>query len=263
MEEEIEQRIINVPKDKNLTVVTQLTHFSIITYLVKRDKLRDLIPIQFDIYSIIVEGEAFGLVSAVTFVDKDFRFKKLIPFLKLEFPQTNYRTYIIDKETGENCAWFFGTGLGSPLVYLPQKLWKMPWFFSKYKTHFKYSHKYTSYKIEIFAENSSANIYILEDEEPNLKLEEFNSLNEAKLILTHPVTGYFLRSDKYLGRYKIWHPKMEIKTGQCKHAYFEKFEKIGLLTKEEMKHPYSVLITKEIDFIIDLPPVKLKKVTFE
>lgn len=256
---EINKRIENKPKDKLLTVSTLLRHFSIVTYLVEIEKLRAVIPPKFDIYTILVDNKQFGLVSAVTFIDKDFRFKNLLPFWKLQFPQTNYRAYIIDKETGENCAWFFGTGLGSPYVFVPQKIWKMPWFYSKYNTHFDYTNRYNSYKVEISAPNSSAIIDIVEDEIPNFDTTDFKSSEEARLILTHPVVGYYFRTDNKLGQYQIWHPKMEIKTGQSKNTYFEKFEKIGLLTPEKMKQPYSVLLTSEIEFIIDLPPKRNKR----
>lgn len=254
---EIKERIRNKPVDKLLTVSTKLRHFSILTYLVEFEKLRNIIPEKFDIYTIVVDNKKFGLISAVTFIDKDFHFKKILPFWKLEFPQTNYRAYIVNKDSGEKCAWFFGTGLGSPLVAIPKMIWKMPWFYSKYKTNFEYADKYLTYKIEISAFNSSATIDVIEDERSNFITKDFTSFEEARLILTHPVTGYFLRSDNTIGQYKIWHPEMEIKTGQCKNAYFEKYEKLGLLSKEEMKQPYSVLLTKEIEFIIDLPPKKI------
>lgn len=254
---EIRARISNKPVENLLTVSTLLRHFSIITYLVELEKLRAVIPEKFDIYTIVVDNKQFGLVSAVTFIDKDFHFKKIFPFWKLQFPQTNYRAYVVDKYTGEKCAWFFGTGLGSPLVVIPKRLWKMPWFFSKYKTYFDYKDRYLSYKIEISAPNSSATIDIEEHETSNFITKDFRNSEEARLILTHPVTGYFSRSDGNIGRYKIWHPKMEIKTGRCKNAYFEKFEKLRLLSMDEMNKPYSILLTKEIEFIIDLPPKQL------
>jgi len=255
---EIHSRVKSTPIGNILTAATQLGHFSIITYLVPIEKLRKVIPSRFDIYTVTIGGAHWGLVSAVTFIDKDFHFKNILPFWKLQFPQTNYRAYIIDKATGENCAWFFGTGLGSALVFIPQKVWKMPWFLSKYKTNFEHKGKYSSYQVEITAPGANANIDIIEDPVPHFITKDFSNEEEARLILTHPVTGYFKRSDNYIGRYKIWHPLMEIRTGQCKNAYFEKFEKLGLLTMEQMKQPYSVLLTREIDFIIDLPPQKLE-----
>jgi hypothetical protein len=256
---ELNNRIVNLPVGKMFTALTTLEHFSIITYAVAHEKLRKLIPSQFDIYPIFLNGKKCGLVSAVTFIDKDFRFKKILPCNKFSFPQTNYRAYMIDKESGESCAWFFETSLGSLLALIPKTVWKMPWFYSQYKTNFGIKDgKYISYKVDIFSRTATANIDILESEDMNSIPDGFKSREEAELILTHPVTGYYLRSDGNLGRYQIWHPKMLIRPGQCSNAYFQIFEELGLLEKEEMKRPYSIFMTNKIEFIIDLPPKNIK-----
>lgn len=255
---EIENRIDNLPVEKILTVTTTLKDFSIITYTVDIEKLRRVIPERFDIYTIILHGKKFGLVSAVTFIDKDFCFKRLLPFVKFNFPQTNYRAYIVDRVSGEKCVWFFGTGLGSQFVQVPKIFWKMPWFYSHYTMNFEMKGtKYSSYKVDIQAEKGNANIDIAENETIDFISDGFSGKEEAELILTHPITGYFLRTDNQIGRYQIWHPKMEYRTAQCNNAYFQKYETLGLLNKEEMKRPYSILITNEIYFIIDLPPHKI------
>jgi len=84
-------------------------------------------------------------------------------------------------------------------------------------------------------------------------LEGFESIDEQLLILTHPVTGYYFKRNNNIGTYNIWHPKMELFNGEPIDIYFELFEKLGLLSKEEMKNPHSVLMTPAIDFDILLP----------
>lgn len=254
---DLNSRVANRPDENILNVHTYLEHFSIITYLVEVEKLRKHIPEEFDIFTLNINFIEYGLVSAVTFIDKDFNFKNILPFYKVSFPQTNYRSYIIDKKSGENCAWFFGTGIGSKLVNIPKNLWKMPWFYSIYETEFIHNIKYEKYKINIHAENSSAQIDIVEDNVSSFGKLDFKDINQAQLILTHPVTGYFKRSDHQIGKYKIWHPEMKISTARANNLYFEKFEKLNLLDAEEMKNPYSILLTKEIEFIIDLPPKRI------
>ena len=134
----------------------------------------------------------------------------------------------------------------------------MPWFYSDYKTIFRLENEiYSEYNIKIKADHADAVIDIVQDANLVFNKLDFESLEEAKLILTHPVTGYFKRSDDKIGRYKIWHPKMEISIGKANNLYFEKFEHLNLLNKDQMKNPYSILLTKEIDFIIDLPPKKI------
>ena len=43
------------------------------------------------------------------------------------FSQTNYRTYMIDRETGERTVWFFGTTLDHWSIVIPKYLWRFPW----------------------------------------------------------------------------------------------------------------------------------------
>ncbi len=251
---QIKDRVDKVPLTRNFTIFTTLQHFSIITYKVEFERLRRAIPQEFEIYTILVNGVKYGLVSAVTFLDRDFRFNKLFPFLKFNFVQTNYRAYIIDKKSGEHCAWFFGTGIGSGFYLIPKNIWKMPWFYTKYEVNCRCNNgRYDRYTISSKTPGSSLIIDISETTNPPT-IEGFDCLEQAEFILTHPVTGYFARADKKIGSYKIWHPKMLCKTARCNTAYFEKFEALNLLNKEEMKHPHSVLITDSIDFIIDLPP---------
>ena len=75
-----------------------------------------------------------------------------------------------------------------------------------------------------------------------------------KLILTHPIEGYFHRLDDALGTYSIWHPEMQLTMGQPKHLYFSLYERLGLLSKEEMQQPHSIFICPQILFEIYLPP---------
>ena len=121
----LEQHLIR-PRSDWLTVRTELIHFTLINYAVPVARLRKWIPAdRFDIPEFDIGGERLALLSVVPFVDKDFRYKKL-PFLCFNFPQTNFRVYITDRATGESCAWFFGTTLGSRVVHVSRALWKIP-----------------------------------------------------------------------------------------------------------------------------------------
>lgn len=251
--EEIEKRIQNKPAENFLTVASTLFNFSIVSYLVEPSALRKHIPEDFDLYTVWIDGKQKGLVSAVSFMNKKFRFKNLFPFIQSNFGQTNYRVYIKDRNTGENCAWFLGTSLGSPLVYIPRLLWKMPWFYARYTTVLN-----SPYSLQMDTKKCTTQLNITEDETPDPKWEGFSSPEEAMLVLTHPVKGYFTRRDGKISTYGVWHPRMDIKTGRAGKIYFKKFEDWGLLTKDEMLHPYSVLITPSIYFQVYLPPHRVK-----
>ena len=55
--------------------------------------------------------------------------------------------------------------------------------------------------------------------------------------------------------YRIAHKKMELKIGTTQSMYFSLYERLGLLTKEEMNKPFSIFYLDEIRFDIELPPV--------
>ena len=256
---ETEKRIAQRLKRSYLDVNTKLEHFALISYKVPVEKMEHLIPKPFKLWTFIENGTEYALLSAVPFKDKDFAFYRIAKFIKLSFYQTNFRTYIIDERDNSTSAWFFGTTLGSFLSIIPKRIWKMPWEKGKYNFNFtKTNGVYSSYNMGFKSKLGDGNIQIESTKTNAQLLNGFKSIDEQIHILTHPIIGYYYRSKKEIGTYEIWHPKMNLKIGKAKHLYFELFEKLGFLTKEEMNKPHSVLITPEIEFDILLPPKMLK-----
>jgi hypothetical protein len=259
--EEIEKRIENRLGRSLLDANTQLEHFAIITYQIPLNKIQHLIPARFKLWSFKENEIEYALVSAVPFKDRDFSFHRISKYPSFNFFQTNFRTYIIDTTDQSPCAWFFGTTLGSLTSLIPKKVWKMPWEYGKYKFTSKFvDHLYVEYnmKFESILGNGIVNIKSTGNELGILK--GFETKDEQDLILTHPVIGYYNLSEQELGTYEIWHPRIDLKEGVAIELYFELFEKLGFLTKEEMNKPHSVLITPKIEFEILLPPKRIKKV---
>jgi hypothetical protein len=258
--EETDSRIKNRIKRSLLDVNTMLEHFAIISYKVPVSKIKHLIPNSFKLWSFKENGIEYALISAVPFKDKDFSFYRLSRFPSFNFFQTNFRTYIIDQRDNSNVAWFFGTTLGSLSSFIPEKVWKMPWKYGKY--HFKYdlnNSEYSMYKMNFESKQGKGIAHIKNTGNQMKVLEGFDSLEQQIHILTHPVIGYYDLNENEFGTYEIWHPKIDLKEGIAIQAYFEIFEKLGFLTKEEMNNPHSVLITPEIEFDILLPPKRRKK----
>ena len=253
--EELENRIADRSQRSLLDVKTRLEHFSLISYKVPISRIEHLIPSRFKLWTFKTEGIEYALVSAVPFMDTDFSFYRIFKYPKFKFYQTNFRTYVIDQETGKNCAWFFGTTLGSLTSLIPKLRWKMPWQYGSFKFQFELNKKqYLKYEME-FKSKQGAGIANIKSSKNEMKLlEGFKSIDEQYLILTHPVTGYYFKRNKSLGTYDLWHPKMELFIGEPINLYFELFENLGLLTRDEMQAPHSILITPSIDFDILLPP---------
>ena len=258
----LENRINKRVELTGIDVRTRLQHFALINYAIPKERLLPHIPQdRFILPEFIINDKKFCLMSAVPFLDIDFFFPKLFPFLKFSFFQTNFRVYVIDKQTMQHSVWFFGTTLGSKIVNIPRYAFRLPWHYAKYNTSIKlnsYNNKYETYKITSQSKFCSSEI-ILQDTGEQINLQKgFQSLDEQYLILTHPIDGYFYRTDNQLGTYSIWHDKMNIRLAKSEKLYFSLYENLGLLSKEEMNYPHSIFICPEILFEVHLPPKKLK-----
>lgn len=250
--EQIAARIRYQPFTHPLTVATTLEHFAMVTYHVPVERLRVLVPARFDIYTQNIDGQEMGLVSVVNFVDRDFRFVK-VPFFKFSFEQTNYRTYVTDRGSGEHVAWFFGTTVGSVLGCIPRYAWNMPWHTAKYKTKFEHTgDRYDMYEVEVDKGPAAARL-VLREAPPGPVPEGLEAL-----VLLYPMKGYYYKQNGELGHYRIWHGTLPVRTGACKAAYFALLESLSLLTKAEMLQPVSVLLCNTVDFEIALPPETLE-----
>jgi hypothetical protein len=247
--------------DGLIDIHTRLLHFALINYALPQERLAQYIPTdRFDIPEFSIGGQRLAMMSAVPFVDVDFHFIRLFPFLKFGFGQTNYRVYVIDKKTGQHGAWFFGTTLGSPVVHIARTLWRIPWHHARYRMDCRYNaqaKRYDRYRYDVDSDWGRADIELEDTGEPIRVIDGFTSYDEMKLILTHPVNGYFYRLDGEPGSYSIWHPEMQLTMGRARRLYFSLYEKLGLLTKEEMRRPHSIFMCPEIEFKVYLPPRKL------
>lgn len=244
----LESRLIP-PRLGVMAIKTTLSPFAIITYAVDPDKLRALIPSdRFELTTFLIDGQPKAFVSAVPFVDIDFHFSRLP--IGFSFGQVNYRAYVIDRQTGEHCVWFFGTTLGSPLVCVPRHLWRMPW----HRAHHEFHLDKSRFSGQAKGRWGSMNFELVDTGQPPALLPGFATTDEMTLILTHPIEGYFRRSDGRIGRYAVWHEIIESHSAEVNEAYFSVFEELRLLTRQEMKCPASALFCRSVDFLVDLPP---------
>jgi len=262
--EKIWDRRLKSPAGNWLTARSRLLHFALIQYALPKERLEKHIPTDiFEIPEFDIDGRKLALISAVPFLDVDFCFERIMPFMKFRFGQTNHRAYVIHRETGEHCAWFFGTTLGSPVVHIPRQLWRIPWHQAGYKIDCAYdkpSQRFTSYRYKVTSDWCSAEVDIEDTGEPVIVAPGFPDAEELALILTHPVDGYFYRLDGRLGTYSVWHDRIKPLThGRPKHLYFSLYERLGLLSREEMNKPHSIFLAPETEFRILLPPRLLKR----
>jgi len=258
------QNRISARRTGLIDICSDLLHFALITYALPADRLRPYIPDRFDIPTFPIDRKQLALMSAVPFLDDGFHFK-FLPFLRWTFAQTNYRVYVVDRETGEPCVWFFGTTLGGRLVYLARWLWRIPWHYARYELDCQYDparRAYDHFRLTKTSDWAAAEIDLEDTGEPMGLTPGFSSLDEQILILTHPITGYFHRLRRWLslskpaqvGTYSVWHKEIPLTVGRAKRLYFDLYERLGLLSREEMQHPHSVLICPQTTFDVRLPP---------
>ncbi len=245
------------PRSNWLTIDTDLEHFALVNYAVPVDALARIIPTdRFEIAQFDFGNGPSGLISAVPFVDAGFHLR-VLPFARFYFGQTNYRAYIIDKASGQHCVWFFGTTLGGRIVHIPRALWKIPWHLARYQVDCKIdpvSGRYTRYRMHASSDWSAMQLELADSGAPATTHPGFASADDFRLILTHPVDGYFYGLDGHLGTYSVWHDVIPLTQASATHAYFGIFERLGLLTRAQMLQPLSVLLCPRTRFTVLLPP---------
>ena len=240
-----------------MDIRSDLLHFALITHALPAERLRPHIHDRFDIPTFPIDGQKLALMSAVPFLDLDFSFYRLAPFIKWTFAQTNYRVYVIDRETGEHCVWFFGTTLGGWPVHAARLLWRIPWHYARYTVDCDYdtaAGRYRKFHYTHESDWATARIDLEDTSEPPGLLPGFADMDEQTLVLTHPVTGYFYRTDGRLGTYSVWHEEIPLTMGAVKHLDFSLYDRLGLLSGAEMANPHSVLICPKTTFEVHLPP---------
>ncbi|PKL76617.1 MAG: hypothetical protein CVV27_09365 [Candidatus Melainabacteria bacterium HGW-Melainabacteria-1] len=251
----LQQRIQHRPAAGWLTVETLLRNFAMISYAIDCERLLPLIPKQLELQTFELDGGRRALLSVVAFLDAGFHFKRLFPGLRMDFGQTNYRVYVRDRASGEPAVWFLGTTLGSPLYLIPRLLWRLPWHGARYHFDCVFAQgRFSRYQLDTNSAWGQARIHVQDTAEPMALLPGFESLAQQRLILTHPVTGFFTRPDGSLGTYSIWHPAATLSQARPLELYFKALESTALLGREQMQAPHSLLLQDEILYQIQLPP---------
>lgn len=235
-----------------------LHDFALINYAVAPEKVTVTIPdSRFEVMSFPTSAGPRAFFSAVLFLDVDFCFSRVAPFVKFKFYQTNHRAYVQDKQTGEPVVWFWGTNLGSSLVHWPRWLWKIPWHNTSYNVDCRFNlaaRRYEKYSYHFQSDFCHGRAELRDTGEPLQALDGFSLLDEMKLILTQPVRGFYQRLDGQTGTYQIWHPEMNCTLGVADDLYFSLYERLGLLDAEQQRRPHSVFLCPQILFNVQLPP---------
>lgn len=239
-----------------LDIDSTLRHFALINYALPAERLRPHIPERFEIPEREIDGRRLAFMSAVPFWDDDFHFLRL-PMFRFGFAQTNYRVYVRDRVSGEDVVWFFGTTLGARVVHLARLLWRIPWHFARYRldcTHDAATGRYTRFRYDTESSWAAARIELADTGAPAGPVPGFEAEDDRVLFLTHPVEGFFFRADGRVGTYSVWHEEIPMTRAEPVELWFSLYERLGLLSREEMMRPHSVWLCPSTLFWIRMPP---------
>lgn len=240
---------------------TTLQHFAIVTYFVDPTLLKRQLHPRFEPLRVrAADGSERGLVSVVTFFDRDFRFTRW-PRAVRSFGQTNYRAYVIDRTTGEHVAWFFGTCVDSATVAIPRYIWKLPWHRARMSFECHYdaaATRYASYRVSTTSRWAPGDLDVEDRGLAPTALAGFPDLETALVVLTHPLQGFYFRRDGGLGSYRIWHQRMQTTEGRLLKAKYPLLSEYGLVPVGDVRNVQSVLLQREIPFTIYLPPRRVE-----
>jgi hypothetical protein len=242
-------------------VIAHLEHFAIVSYAVSPERVRPHVHprFEFDCFT-AADGTSRVWVSVVPFEDREFRFAA-VTRPKFRFGQTNYRTYVIDRLTGQRAVWFFGTTLDSWLVIVPRNIWRLPWHRGRVRFDCDFDeslNRYVRYRMVTKSAWAPVELEIEDSGEPVVALDGFRDLEAGLVSLTHPLTGVYYRRDGQLGTYRIWHERLRCTSGRLVKARFELLERLGIASYAEQAAPHSVLLQRRTEFAIYLPPERLE-----
>ena len=246
------------PQPTGLDVQCKLQHFALITYALDPARFNGIIPKRFKLDTIQYQGRQQALMSVVPFIDVDFT-SAVYPFPKFTMGQTNYRVYVIDRETQQRCVWFIGTTLDSWTLMVPRYLWQLPWHTATFNFDCQQNEigLYTQYKMQTQSEWAAAELHLTQTETDTWNYAGFPDLESYQVFLTHPLAGFYHRRDGKLGTYRVWHDRLQPKPAKLLHAKFELLDRMNLVNFEDQLQPYSVLIEPVNEFTIYLPPTVL------
>lgn len=246
------------PRLGSLDALTTLEHFALITYDVDPERLAALLPTGYGFEPEVArlsDGRRRSFVSAVNFRDVHFRFAAA-PFVRVSFEQTNYRAYV--RRNGKRAVWFFGTTLASRTAALPRMLWGMPWHrvISTLEATWD-GDRCVTYESSHVGKWASAAMRLEGTAERAGLLDGWATPDEAALILTHPLVGYFSHNrGNGVGLYAVWHARLNLTVGRAIEARFSPFEERGLITPNQ--EPHSVLLQPSTEFLVLLPPTRVR-----
>jgi hypothetical protein len=221
------------------------------TYAVEPARLARCLP-----EGIVVdERGGIALISAVPFLDRDFRFRAL-PFAKVSCGQVNYRAYVRRGE--QRGVFFFGTSLDSIFVLLPRIVWRMPWHRDRMRidaTWDQGGRHCEGYHLEAHGSWGAAAVRARGTGRGLPDPACFTDAADCRAVMLDPFVGWYgRRNGRGLGRYTVWHEPLDLEEVVVDEARFQVFDDLDLLDPGQV--PIAAGVQRSVAFDVHTPPIR-------
>jgi uncharacterized protein YqjF (DUF2071 family) len=228
-------------------VQARFEDFAITTFAVEPARLSSLLPDDCQPEISVCDGRERALVSAVSFRVRSFRLSAL-PWPAASFLQVNYRAYV--RRGQEGGVWFFASAVAAPWHFVPRYVWRLPWRRARIAIDVTWDGDLCRrYALRQQAAWGDALLQATGGAPASLDADQARRLTE-------PLVGYCRRSDGRGAAYRVWHEPLRVTEAMAERARFQMFEDLRLVDADS--RPHSVLIARQADFLVRLPPENLQ-----
>ena len=227
--------------------VTGLDDFAIVTWATPPDRLAAVLPSALEPITFELAGESVALVSTVSFLDRDFRFRGA-PFVRMSCGQINHRAYV--RHRGRPGVWFAGTSLDHPLVGVARVLWSMPWQHEAIEVDATWDDEDLA-AMAVRATGGWGDTSLALGPAP---AGDTPAVLRSPLV-TDPLVGWYPRRDGGSGRYSVWHPPLPLRPAAVLAARTRPFTDLGVI--DEGQAPVGALVARTTTFDVHTPPRRM------
>lgn len=220
-----------------------------INYAVPPERLRPIVPEQFELDLVIINDSSSAFISAVAFKNEDIKAGRLpLP----EYDQINYRAYILHGE--ERAVYFFDMNVNSRVIATGTNVLGLPVDYEEIEIATRADEeKAGELRLSVTSsgpQGLAAEVLVSETiSKPPIDLS-------TEFFTERPV-GYVKAPAGGLLKVVVEHERIAARSATAESARALFFEALGLLSEQESRNPHSILYVKDTLFNTSAPALML------